>query len=280
MRKRAQTPNVAEDVAGTGEAFKGDRQFVTALHRGLEILRCFRPMDRGLGNLDLAQRSGLPASTVSRLTYTLSRLGYLVYDSQTGRYRLGVPVLGLGYACLSGMKIHDTAQQYMDEMARETGNGVLVALGARDQLTMTYVACARSEGVMSLQLNVGSRLSLARSAIGRAWLAGAPDDVREQLIEAMQANQKKELWPKMKAGIEDARKQIAAKGFYTNLGEWHPDVHAVSVPLRTGSRDEPLYALNCGGSAHSLPREFLEEVVGPKLVRLASAVSLATGAHD
>lgn len=57
-----------------------DRQFVTALARGLEVLRSFEPGDRHLGNQDIAERSGLPKPTVSRQTYTLSRMGFLHHD--------------------------------------------------------------------------------------------------------------------------------------------------------------------------------------------------------
>ena len=59
---------------------KEDRHFVTALSRGLEVLGCFRSGDKLLGNVDIARRCGLPKSTVSRLTYTLTRIGYLHYD--------------------------------------------------------------------------------------------------------------------------------------------------------------------------------------------------------
>ena len=94
MRKR-----VTDTASQGSEKSDGDRQFVTSLHRGLEILRAFRPADKaGLGNSELAERTGLPNSTVSRLTFTLLKSGYLVYDEGTGRYRMGVPVLSLGYA--------------------------------------------------------------------------------------------------------------------------------------------------------------------------------------
>src|SRR5690606_35108514 len=73
-----------------------NRQFVTALARGLELLRCFRPDSAELSNQLLARRSGLPRPTVSRLTYTLRTLGYLDYDPDSGKYRLGPGVLALG----------------------------------------------------------------------------------------------------------------------------------------------------------------------------------------
>ena len=169
MKKRS---GAAVEALDGDDPFPGDRQFVGALYRGLEILRCFRPADGPLGNQELAQRCGLPKATVSRLTYTLSKLGYLVHLEDTGRYRMGAPVLGLGYACLAGLRIRETAQPWLQELADYAGDGVLTALGGRDEFSMIYIACARSAGMISLQLNVGSRISLARSSMGRAYLAG------------------------------------------------------------------------------------------------------------
>ena len=57
--------------------YEDDRNFATALARGLSVLRAFRTDDDGLSNAQIAERTGLPKSTVSRLTYTLGCLGYL-----------------------------------------------------------------------------------------------------------------------------------------------------------------------------------------------------------
>ncbi len=73
------------------------RQFVTALARGLEVLRAYRPGEMSLGNQEIAQRTGLPKPTVTRLTYTLCELGYLLHQPRDGGYELGPAVLGLGY---------------------------------------------------------------------------------------------------------------------------------------------------------------------------------------
>jgi hypothetical protein len=78
MPEPAPHPSRAEAVAGATNGAK-DRKFVAALARGLDILRVFTPNDGLLGNQEIAQRSGLPKATVSRLTYTLRRLGYLDY---------------------------------------------------------------------------------------------------------------------------------------------------------------------------------------------------------
>ena len=48
-----------DDIAGEGH----DRQFVVALSRGLDVLRCFRANEPMLGNQEIAARTGLPKPT-------------------------------------------------------------------------------------------------------------------------------------------------------------------------------------------------------------------------
>src|SRR6187402_2739745 len=86
--------NLAMSTASRSRATpnaKADRHFVTALARGLDLLACFRARDRVLSNQELARRSGLPKSTISRLTYTLTKIGYLEPAGLSGGpgYRLG-----------------------------------------------------------------------------------------------------------------------------------------------------------------------------------------------
>ncbi|CUH65396.1 Pca regulon regulatory protein [Thalassovita gelatinovora] len=271
MRKR--TGETAADSADN--EFSGDRQFVTALHRGLEILRAFRPSDlHGLGNRELAERTGLPNSTVSRLSYTLLKLGYLAYDDGTGRYTMGVPVLSLGYACLGGMKIRETAQPFMQKLADDCGDGVLVALGGRDDNAMTYIACARAaKGMISLQLNVGSRISLARSAMGRAYIAGTSEAERNQIMEQIEDRYGPDEWPQIRDEIFNAQEQIRDQGFYVSLGKWQSDVHAVSVPYRSMHGDTPMLAYNLGGPGYILPRERLVQELGPRLVEMKDNIA-------
>ena len=114
-----------------------DRQFVNALARGLELLRCFGPGDVYLTNAELAKRSSLPKPTVSRLTHTLTTLGYLNYSESLGKYQLGAGVLALGYRMLSTMDLRKLARPLMEELAEYAQASV--SLGARDRLSMVYV---------------------------------------------------------------------------------------------------------------------------------------------
>src|ERR1700761_9381206 len=69
-----------------------DRSFVVALSRGLDVLRAFQPHDGLLGNQEIAARTNLPKPTVSRLTYTLTKLGYLTPVPRFEKYKLAPAV--------------------------------------------------------------------------------------------------------------------------------------------------------------------------------------------
>lgn len=262
---------------GKADDAADDASPAAPLRRGLELLRCFRPNDGALGNQELAQRTGLPNSSVSRLTYTLSRLGYLTYLEDIGKYRLGLAAFGLGRACLAGVRAREAALPSLREAARAIGVGV-VSLGGRDGLKMTCLACAHGTGAVSLQLDVGSRLSLSRSAMGRAWLAGAAPDERAALLERIRADVDPRRWPRLEDGVLRAVDEVETQGFCLSVGEWAPDVSAVGVPLRPASGvGDPLLAVSYGGPSFMVSRDVLKNDVGPRLVALARAVSAAAG---
>lgn len=245
-----------------------DRQFVTALARGLEVLRAFGPNDVGLGNLELAERTGLPKPTVSRLTHTLTRLGYLAAIEETGKYQLDVGVLALGYSFLAGVDIRKRARPLMQRLA-DTANGA-VALGSRDRLSMVYLENCRGPGALTLRLDVGSRIPIGTTAMGRAFLAALPEAERAYLLAHVKKRASKEF-PSIRDGIAEAVEDLRTRGFTLSIGDWQPEVNAVGVPL-ISLDGSVAFALNCGGPSFTMPRERLEQEVGPKLVTLARAL--------
>ncbi|HMG53356.1 MAG TPA: IclR family transcriptional regulator [Kofleriaceae bacterium] len=238
---------------------------MTALARGLEVLACFRSGDTLLGNGDLAERCRLPKSTVSRLSQTLARLGYLRYVDDVAKYRLGGSTLALGSAMLSGMAIRQLARPMMQEIA--DFSQAVVALGIRVGLGVIYVEVCRNKAALTLSLDVGSWVPLATTAIGRAALAAADDDERADLMQQLRAADPA-AWPRRKRVIDAAIEEHRKTGCCSSFGEWQPDVNGVAIGLRPG-RGLPVMALNCGGPSFSLSRPFLLGEVRP---RLASVV--------
>ena len=104
------TAAISPNPATFSYEHEGDRQFATTLARGLEVLRCFTPLEPLLGNKEISVRTGLPKPTVSRLTYTLTKLGYLRHNMRLGKYQLGSAVLSIGYPLLASMNVRQVAR--------------------------------------------------------------------------------------------------------------------------------------------------------------------------
>ncbi|ROO24493.1 IclR family transcriptional regulator [Salinisphaera orenii MK-B5] len=249
-----------------------DRKFVTALARGLDVLRAFEPRDNLLGNQEIARRTGLPKPTVTRLTYTLTKLGYLSYNKELERYQLGMGVLALGYATLANFGIRQIARPYMQDLAEEVNASV--ALGARERLSMMYLDHRRASGEVTLRLDIGSRIPLATTAMGRAFLAALPEVERGYLMTHLEKRTGPEKWPAVRRGIETACEQYATHGFVTTVGDWEKEVNAVGVPLIETTNGD-VFAFNCGAPSFLLAPDRLESEVGPRLKYLVQNVQAA-----
>jgi len=246
-----------------------DRQFVTALARGLEVLRCFKPRDRHLGNQDIAERTGLPKPTVSRLTYTLTRMGYLYHDEKLGKYQLGTSVLSLGFSLLTNMDVLKIARPMMQQLADYSHT--VVSVGTRDRLGMIYLDGRHStDATVSLRREPGTRVPIATTAMGRALLCGLPENEREQLMNNIRRRDP-DSWPKHKAGIEQALRDYQERGFCLSIGDWRSDVNAIGVPMLpiAGTR---LLTFNCAAPSFVLRQHMLEDDIGPRLVNLVRTI--------
>lgn len=262
--KRERTSAEQSTGAPAKSNAKEDRHFVTALARGLEVLACFRSGDRLLGNQELADRSRLPKSTVSRLTYTLTKLGYLQYDGEAGKYRLGTATLALGSAMLSKLDIRQFARPYMQELA--DFSHATVSLGMRDRLSMIYVENCRSQAALTLRLDVGARIPIALTAMGRAYLAEVSDGERAHILERVRELDEYK-WPAIEAGVARAIEEYRSFGCCTSFGDWQPDVNAIAVAFRPAD-GAALLSINCGGPAFSLTPDYLLGEVRPRLLEL------------
>src|SRR5271163_2013394 len=195
-----------------------DRHFVNALARGLELLACFRHGDRMLGNQDLARRCGLPKSTVSRLTNTLTKLGYLVFVEESAKYSLGTATLSLGSAMLARLDIRKLAHPLMQELA-EFGQ-CMVSLGTRDRLSMVYIDVVRGSGAVTLSLDIGARIQIATSAMGRAYLTAVSESERADIMERVRELADARRWAEMQRGVARGLRDIRELGVCCSFGEW------------------------------------------------------------
>ena len=254
---------------------EGDRQFATTLARGLEVLRCFTPLESMLGNKEISVRTGLPKPTVSRLTYTLTKLGYLRHNMRMGKYQLGSAVLSIGYPLLASMNVRQVARPFMKELA-DYCNGS-VSMGVRDRLNMVYVESCRSGNAITTLPDIGTSVPIAQATIGRAFLAACTPAEREAVLNQMKVKEP-ENHRKYRSAIDKSLEDIRARGFCASLGELRREVHAVGVPMRR-TVDGEIAAFNCGVPAFALKKGQLEDDIGPRLLAMVRNIEAALGLH-
>jgi DNA-binding IclR family transcriptional regulator len=241
-----------------------DRSFVVALSRGLDVLRAFQPNDGLLGNQEIAARTNLPKPTVSRLTYTLTKLGYLTPVPRFEKYQLAPSAMALGYAALANLGVRHLSEPFREEVMRETGGAV--AIGGRDRHNMIYFGQSRNGLTLGVQLDVGSRIPIATTAMGRAYFWALPPEARATLLRELRDHYGSR-WPKMREGLERSGEFIARHGFALSTGDWQNDVAAVGVALKLNDGTGP-YAFNCGAPAFRFTEDRLLNDIGPRLLTM------------
>ena len=248
------------------ENAKDDSQFVAALGRGLDILLAFSNKDHGLGNQELAERTGLALPTVSRLTYTLLQKGFLDFDPRRREYHLGMSSVRLGTVAHSMTNERTLAAPLLQKLASDSGFNV--GLGSFDRGEMVFSDVFEGGGVLGLRLYPGYRLPVLNTANGRAYLATLnetqKDDVFASITEADDLNKANEI-------AENAKYESEQHGFSISAGDWHPGICSVGKAIRPlpGRRT---WVCLLGGPASMLSREELQTNYGPRLAEVVKQI--------
>jgi DNA-binding IclR family transcriptional regulator len=246
-------------------ADSGHRQFVTALARGIAILSSFERNGGYLGNQDIARITRLPKATVSRLTFTLTSLGFLIYSAALEKYTLGAGVLTLAGAFVRGSEL-SVAKPLMDELANQTKAAVM--LGAFDGSHMVLLDICQGDDQSRSQLQVGSRVPHHSTALGRAFWAAKSRGEFEGYLGSFQLS---EAWHRTRLSISRARTDYERLGFCFSLGDWNPNYFAVGVPIVSHDKSR-VFAFNVSGRVTTVTRERILEDIGPRLVSLRNKV--------
>jgi DNA-binding IclR family transcriptional regulator len=248
---------------------------VSALERGVAVLRCFTEERRVLTSTELSRLTGVPRPTVTRLASTLVTLGLLCQEPEGDRYMLGPGVVSLARVFLAGLDVRGIARPLMQQLAEAAGGSVYLAVP--DGLDMVLIeACRPRSTMLAPRLDVGSRVPMANSALGRSYLWALKRAERKALMESLRLSRGSD-WAALEPGLLRSLGQQDKAGYSISAGEFHREINSVSVPI-VGPNGEVM-ALNCGTAAFIYTEEHLRQVVAPQLLAMAHALAAALGGH-
>jgi IclR family acetate operon transcriptional repressor len=222
----------------------------------LALLEAFDLEHPELGVTELAAKLGLALSTVHRLLTTLVHCRFI---EPTGRrtYRLGIKAMEVGSLVLQHRGFGGAIQPFIEELARETGETVNVAI--LDGQEIVYVAVLESQAVLRPYFALGQRGSAANTALGKAVLAYQTGP---------------EEWPEQLAA-ELAR--VKEEGVAFDLEGSEPGVCCVGVPIFSAMR-KPVAAISIAGPTGRVDQELVQRAI--PLLREAAIKIAASLAPD
>lgn len=260
MATHAKTPEQTPE-SGSG--------LVHSLAKGLEILSCFSEGEI-LGNQQLVELTGLPKATVSRLTSTLVKLGYLQVDPRSRKLAMGARVLGLGVSVQRKLGLQRIARSHMEALSKRFG--LTVAMGTRDRLSVVLLEVCRPTSLEQLVVNfdAGTHMPLSQTSLGLASLVNTPVKDREQVIDGLRT-QMGDQWVEVRNRIERAHQEYERYGYIVSERSLGRDVSGVAVGMVPMGSNTP-YAFNMAGPSNMMPLALIRNEMGPAMKQMVQDI--------
>ena len=242
--------------------------FVEALARGLDVLRCFDDTRPTLTLTEVAERTGLARPTARRLLLTLAELGYVRTDDAS--FALTPRVLSLGMAYVASTGLWAIARPHLQALVARTGESSSMA--QLDGSDIVYVARVSVPKLIALRVEIGTKFPAARTSQGKVLLAALPPD---ELAATLALPSRAGLGDVLHRPTGDLAEELAvvrARGWALADEELARGVRSVAVPVRDGTGTVRA-AMNVTVHAAETPVEHLVDHHLPLLLRTAGEVS-------
>ncbi|MFD3507861.1 IclR family transcriptional regulator [Nocardia sp. NPDC058666] len=208
------------------------------------ILDAFDATTPSLTLLGLAERTGLPRSTVHRILDQMIRLRWLAHTP--GGYRLGLRVLELGGLAAEQNELREVVGPMLYELSQRTGLvGHLAVLDGREVL---FLDRSGGRGRVVIPTRVGGRLPAHSTAVGKALLATLEPGIAEACLRGNAvARTARTIVDRGELHRELARIRNR-QGVAVDTEEALPGVGCVAVPIR--GRGVAVAAISLSGTVH------------------------------
>jgi len=253
---------LAGDLAGEGD-------IIQVVSRAFDVLRCFEGHEARLGNLEISNRCGLPRSTVSRLTHTLTRMGQLVYLPRDQKYRIGPSAVAMSTSMMKGLQLRNLIRLRLQDVADRLPGTVGFVIP--DRFHLVYLEYARAANALGLYETTGSRIAMASTAAGHAYTAALAPEVGDAFLGEMErevSDGAKLLRPR----IEDNRRFLREHGYVVACGLWSPHINGLAVPLWS-PQYQTFVVVTIGLLAAMFDEKRLHREVAPQMIQLGAAIA-------
>jgi DNA-binding IclR family transcriptional regulator len=230
-----------------------------AIDRAAELLVRVVESGRPLAVGELAERSGLPKSTTSRLVGALERRGLVQRSADRGGLAPGPVLLRFAHRD-GGQSLVELAAPVLEHLGRETRETINLAVPGR--LGAEHLSQYDSEHFVGVTNWVGRRVPHHVAANGKVFVAfgAAPVPDRLERFTPMTITDRDALAAELE--------QVRTRGYATAVDELELGLAAMAAPVRVG--DDVAAAISISGPTSRLTGERIDQLAALLLVQAAA----------
>ncbi|WP_082824226.1 IclR family transcriptional regulator domain-containing protein [Crenobacter luteus] len=256
----------ADDIASQS----GDPNFMTSLARGLAVIQAFSQQRRLMSISQISQKTGIPRAAVRRCLYTLAKLGFVA--AEDGRnFALRPRILSLGHAYLASTPLAKAAQPVLRHVSNALNESSSIAILDGDEIL--YIARASTSRIMTIDLDIGSRLPASCTSMGRVLLSQLPADELDAYLARVKLVQYTPHTLISADALAAELAKVRAQGYAIIDQELEIGLRSIAVPI-VSQDGRVVAAINVGVQAARVPVAELESRVLPVLREAAGELSL------
>jgi len=214
----------------TNDSFGTDkkRYFVHSLAKGLSVLQAFPPAGRPLTLTEIARHLKVNKTTVTRLCYTLTELGFLIRDRHR-LFHLTPKVLTLGHALVSGLGWREAAESFLQGLFEEVQETVNLAI--LDDSEILYVIRLKRDKFLPIDIRMGSKLPVYCTGPGKVLMAMGPPEKTKPILAKLEF---RPLTPRTIISLAQFKKELESvrkKGYAISDEEFAEGNRAIAAPI-------------------------------------------------
>lgn len=247
---------------------KEDKDHIQSLEKGLKVIQTFSEKSPTLTISETSEKTGYSRPTARRILLTLEHLGFAQF--QNGVFSLTAQTLSLGYAYLSSQSMWDIARPFMQEFVKHTGESSSIAV--LDGTDIIYVARVPTKRIMTITLNVGSRLPAYATSMGHVLLAHLSQEELDIYLEKATFDKLTEKTLTTKEQLIKELKRVRERGWDMVEQQLEEGLRSIAAPIKN-AEGKVFAAINCSAHAGRISSQKLKEEYLPHLLKVSDKIS-------
>lgn len=255
--------------SATGDSGLIERDpFVQSFARGLSIIKCFDAENPAMTLSQIAERVNLSRAAARRFLLTLENLGYVSLEGRN--FQLTAKVLDLGYGYLSSLSLPEIAQPHLETLASRVHESASASV--LDGTDIVYVARVPIRRIMSVKINIGTRMPAHATSMGRVLLSGLSSQELKILISNFDLHKYTKNTISSKSVLLQEIHKVRIQGWSINDQELEYGLRSIAVPIFNRS-EKVVASINISTTAQSNTLESMEAMFLPELRSTAQKIS-------